>query len=29
MPILADRKSLQAAQSMLRLFEEQKRILGA
>ncbi len=28
MPILADRKSLQAAQSMLRLFEEQKRILG-
>jgi hypothetical protein len=28
MPILADRKNLQAAQSMLRLFEEQKRILG-
>jgi len=28
MPILADRKNLRAAQSMLRLFEEQKRILG-
>ena len=28
MPILADRKNLQAAQSMLRLFEEQKRVLG-
>ena len=28
MPILADRNNLQAAQAMLRLFEEQKRVLG-
>jgi hypothetical protein len=29
MAILADRNNLKAAQSMLRLFEEQKRVLGA
>ena len=28
MPILADRNNLKAAQSMLRVFEEQKRTLG-